>query len=167
NAVKSFAGGPLRCSGGSTGTFSLDLTSKALTELQWGSYALMDVEYQALRDREDHQALPFENALRVATRVISAGHSGHVILDAGDKRFANKYGAAPRILRPQRYRANAFKPKSDEHGEMHGTRLPPLGQIMEVIPPHCDPTVNLFDAVHVVDGNRLVDIWPVVARGVY
>jgi 3-hydroxy-D-aspartate aldolase len=31
--------------------------------------------------------------------------------------------------------------------------------------PHCDPTVNLYDTYHVVDGDTLVALWPVSARG--
>jgi D-serine deaminase-like pyridoxal phosphate-dependent protein len=31
--------------------------------------------------------------------------------------------------------------------------------------PHCDPTVNLHDAYHLVDGDTVVDIWPIEARG--
>jgi len=31
--------------------------------------------------------------------------------------------------------------------------------------PHCDPTVNLYEAYHVVRGETLEAIWPVSARG--
>jgi 3-hydroxy-D-aspartate aldolase len=34
-----------------------------------------------------------------------------------------------------------------------------------LVPPHCDPTVNLYESYHVVKGDTLVDIWPVTARG--
>jgi len=40
-----------------------------------------------------------------------------------------------------------------------------LGDHMTLIPPHCDPTVNLYDFYHVVRGGMLIDIWPVSARG--
>jgi D-serine deaminase-like pyridoxal phosphate-dependent protein len=39
------------------------------------------------------------------------------------------------------------------------------GSVVTCTAPHCDPTVNLHDAYHVVDGERLVDIWPIEARG--
>ncbi|MDA8586076.1 alanine racemase [Rhodobacteraceae bacterium] len=166
-AVGSVTSGPLRCSGGSTGSSLSDLNSSALTDLQWGSYAVMDVEYNSVENSADGEALPFENALRVASRVISTGHEDHVVMDAGDKRFASKYGAAPRVVCPACNADGDFRPVSDEHGELRGSMLPGLGCKIEVIPPHCDPTVNLFDVVHVVDGDTLVDIWPVAARGVY
>ena len=167
SAVQSVAQRPLRCSGGSTGASRFDLVSSALTDLQWGSYALMDVEYVVLQNSCSGDPLPFQPALRVATRVISNGQASHVVMDAGDKRFASKYGALPRVVAPERFRDATFKPVSDEHGELRASKLPSLGQMIELLPPHCDPTVNLFDALHVVDGDRLVDIWQVSARGVY
>lgn len=166
-AVGSVAPGRIRCSGGSTGASQSDLSSDALTDLQWGSYALMDVEYHAVMDGLDGKPLPFDNALRVSSRVISVGHEDHVVMDAGDKRFANKYGALPRVVFPDRNDDLVFRPVSDEHGELRGKILPELGGLIEVIPPHCDPTVNLFDVIHVVRDDTLIDIWPVAARGVY
>ena len=165
-AVRSVSLGPLRCSGGSTGASTLDLQSKALTDLQWGSYAIMDVEYALVEASADAAQLPFAPALRVATRVISVGHPDHVMVDAGDKRFASKYGAAPQIV-SDAYAGCIFRAASDEHGEIRGVKLPALGEIVEVVPPHCDPTINLFDDLHVTEGDKLIDIWPVAARGVY
>jgi D-serine deaminase-like pyridoxal phosphate-dependent protein len=55
-----------------------------------------------------------------------------------------------------------------EHGAIRvpeGTARPPLGGIVELIAPHCDPTANLHDQFHVMQGGRLVDIWPIEARG--
>ena len=41
----------------------------------------------------------------------------------------------------------------------------PLGAKVELLVPHCDPTVNLHDYYHCVRGDTLVEIWPVDARG--
>jgi len=46
-----------------------------------------------------------------------------------------------------------------------GERPPGLGEVVTLGAPHCDPTVNLYDAYHVVSGETLVDIWPLEARG--
>ena len=57
---------------------------------------------------------------------------------------------------------------SDEHGVIDlvpGAPQPALGENFELIVPHCDPTVNLYDALHVVEDDTLVAIWPVEARG--
>ena len=56
----------------------------------------------------------------------------------------------------------------DEHGlvERPARRgAPGLGQRVTLAAPHCDPTVNLYDAYHVVRGDTLEAIWPVSARG--
>ena len=56
----------------------------------------------------------------------------------------------------------------DEHG---GVEYDPLGgtlavgDLVEFFPPHCDPTINLYDRYHCVRGDTPIDIWPVDARG--
>jgi D-serine deaminase-like pyridoxal phosphate-dependent protein len=40
-----------------------------------------------------------------------------------------------------------------------------IGDWLSCQPPHCDPTVNLYDAYHIVQGDTLIDIWPIAARG--
>jgi len=40
-----------------------------------------------------------------------------------------------------------------------------LGTVLEVIVSHCDPTVNLFDRLYVVEGDKVVDVWPIDMRG--
>ena len=57
----------------------------------------------------------------------------------------------------------------DEHGKIvlgEGNAAPELGAPISLITPHCDPTVNLHDYLHCVRGDKLVDIWPIDARGV-
>ena len=157
----------LRCSGGSTGACRFDVKSVVITDLQWGSYPLMDEEYDAVQFFESGDRTPFSQALRMATRVISSNTDGHATTDAGEKRFMSKYGAAPQVVRGIEGRTS-YRPISDEHGRLDyaGPRLKP-GAKIEVTIPHCDPTVNLFDALHVVEGDTLVDIWAVAARGRY
>ncbi|MFZ9841303.1 MAG: hypothetical protein ACO3DF_00545 [Burkholderiaceae bacterium] len=43
--------------------------------------------------------------------------------------------------------------------------MPALGQTVLLVPGHCDPTVNLYDVLHVMDQGVLVDVWPISARG--
>ena len=45
------------------------------------------------------------------------------------------------------------------------TNQPMIGAKVELVTPHCDPTINLHDFIHCVRGQTLVDIWPVDARG--
>jgi D-serine deaminase-like pyridoxal phosphate-dependent protein len=56
----------------------------------------------------------------------------------------------------------------DEHGAIiapAGAAPPRLGEVVTLGAPHCDPTVNLYDAYHAVKGDTLIGIWPVDARG--
>ena len=57
-------------------------------------------------------------------------------------------------------------------GDEHGLLLTPPGasdpvpdQFIFLVPPHCNPTVNLYDAYAVCEGDTLVANWPVSARG--
>jgi D-serine deaminase-like pyridoxal phosphate-dependent protein len=154
--------------GAGTGTFDIDPEAGVFTELQCGSYVFMDVDYQrALLDGRN--APPFETALFVATAVVSRNaleSHGWVTVDGGLKCFATD-GPAPEPFRGAPAGA-AFQFFGDEHGRMvlpKGTALPALGSRVEWVTPHCDPTVNLHDWYHVFRGERLVDIWPIEARG--
>ena len=40
-----------------------------------------------------------------------------------------------------------------------------LNDRVTLMPAHCDPTVNLYDAYHVVEGDTVIEVWPVTARG--
>ena len=56
----------------------------------------------------------------------------------------------------------------DEHLAViapEGKAAPALGEQVILVPPHCDPTVNLYESYHVVKGDTLVEIWPVTGRG--
>ncbi len=151
--------------GSSTGALLLDIAHGRYNELQCGSYIVMDTEYEAV-DVTGQGGSPFEPALFLRTSVISANHLGRVTTDGGDKRLASKYGVAPRIVRGCDPRA-VYRSNSDEHGSIElppGVSLP-LGAAIECVVPHCDPTINLFDVLHVVEDDTLVDIWPIEARG--
>ncbi len=156
---------PAIVTGGGTGTFDLDPDGKIFTELQVGSYVFMDVQYRdALADGRN--APPFETALLVETAVVSVNAKGYVTTDAGLKCFATD-GPLPELLTgaPHGSRYEFF---GDEHGRLvlpPGTAKPALGARIECMVPHCDPTVNLHDFYHVVDGDTLVAIWPIEARG--
>lgn len=151
--------------GASTGAFLQELGLGLYTELQCGSYALMDAEYD-LVDADGSGRPMFATSLFVATSVISANHPGLATTDGGEKRFAAKLGTLP-VIRRGTAQGARYRPTSDEHGTVNlppGARLSP-GDLIEVQVPHCDPTVNLYDCLHVVRGDVLEAIWPVSARG--
>jgi 3-hydroxy-D-aspartate aldolase len=152
--------------GGGTGTHDLDHQAGVFTELQAGSYTVMDVEYADVELAEGRS--PFAAALFVRTTVVSANARGMVTTDGGLKRFATD-GPKPRIARGAPDGA-VYAFTGDEHGCVvfaDASQSLPVGSALECIVPHCDPTVNLYDHYHCVRGNDLVGIWPVDARGAY
>jgi D-serine deaminase-like pyridoxal phosphate-dependent protein len=151
--------------GGSTGAFLQEAALGLYTEFQCGSYVFMDAEYDAV-DPDGSDKPLFPTSLFVAVRVISANRSGMATTDGGEKRFAAKHNTAP-VIRRGGIAGAHYKPTSDEHGTVTlpaGAWLP-IGSILELQVPHCDPTVNLYDFIHAVRGDRVIEIWPVDARG--
>ena len=153
---------PKVVTGGGTGSHAIDTELGVLTELQVGSYIFMDREYTEC-DLDGGGAMPFETALRVDARVISANAIGLITIDAGLKAFATDAG--PATISAGAGDDARYRFMGDEHGAVIGTDLPGLGARITLGTPHCDPTVNLYDAYHVVNGEDLVAIWPVTARG--
>jgi D-serine deaminase-like pyridoxal phosphate-dependent protein len=127
--------------GAGSGTFALEATSGVFGELQAGSYLFMDADYA--RNEADPAQPAFEHALFVKTQVMSVS-AGHVVVDAGHKSHAIDSGL-PRV----HVAALECTGCSDEHATLRATtpdaRLPTLGDVLWLIPGHCDPTVNLHD----------------------
>ena len=154
-----------RVTGAGTGSHAIDAAGGLFSELQCGSYVFLDVDYQRVALRADGSA-PFRPSLFVRTSVISANASDHVTTDAGLKAFATD-GPRPVIARGAPAGAEYFF-FGDEHGRVELQDAPrhlPVGTALECLVPHCDPTVNLHNVYHVVQGDTLVDIWPIDARG--
>ena len=149
--------------GGGTGSFAADAAQGVLTEVQPGSYAFMDREYRdALKDDPDGA---FEQALTIASTVISANHPKWVTVDAGLKAFATD-GPLPVAATP-RFAACAYRFFGDEHGRLmrpDGESVA-RGERLEFVPPHIDPTLDRYDVIHFVRGDVLVEIAPVEGRG--
>lgn len=153
--------------GGGTGTHRIDADLGVLTELQVGSYVFMDREYgDCDLDGSGPGGAPFHTALAIDATVVSANTPGLATLDAGLKAFAADAGPPPILAGAAP--GSRYRFMGDEHGLVMappGGSAPPLGARVSLAAPHCDPTVNLYDALHVVRGDALVDIWPVTARG--
>lgn len=175
---------PPRVTGGGTGTYALDLAAGAFTELQCGSYALMDAEYRNCGGPAGEW--PFVQALHIATAVISAKHKSHVTIDVGLK--ATSTDVPPRIAAGAPG-GSLWRSMGDEHGAvMHPVILPLLaegrdiaaidaddsiawpadapkeGDTIWLVPGHIDPTANLYDAFFVTDGADGLERWPIDAR---
>jgi D-serine deaminase-like pyridoxal phosphate-dependent protein len=142
-------------SGGGTGTYDLAAESGVLTEVQAGSYVLMDARYASLD-------LPFEPALFCATTLISMRGPDAGVLNAGLKELTVEYGM-PRSVAP----GLSVIALSDEHARVALDPSMPfaIGQKILLVPAHIDPAVNLHDALIVWDGTTF-EPWPVDGRRV-
>jgi D-serine deaminase-like pyridoxal phosphate-dependent protein len=150
-----------------TGTFDIDLEVAEISELQVGSYVVMDAEYLAIGSADDGtRFVSFAPALRLLTTVISANHKEFVTVDAGLKSLY-KDGAKPQVIVPQDS-AWVYDWFGDEYGRITSTassELPALGTVLELVTSHCDPTINLFDRYHLTRGDEVVGTWPIDLRG--
>jgi 3-hydroxy-D-aspartate aldolase len=149
--------------GGGTGTYLLDLEEGPFTEIQPGSYLFMDKQYGAIELAP--AGATFGTSLTVATRVISANQPDLVVLDAGFKAMATDAG--PALVAAGASADAIYQFMGDEHGGLRfpaGAARPAPGDLVTLVAPHCDPTVNLHDWFHVVSDGRLLDIWRIDAR---
>lgn len=139
-------------SGGGTGTATVNTW---VTELQAGSYTLMDGDYGR---RDD---LPFRPALTVLSTVVATNPKGWAVADAGLKALATDHGL-PTIDGHDVWFC------SDEHttfAPVDDGPLPSVGDRVRLLPGHVDPTVALHEVLHVVRDDQVVDTWPVDLRG--
>ena len=152
-------------SGGGTGSHLLDGEDRLLTEIQAGSYVFMDEAYDSV-DMHGRGGPEFAPALRIAVTVIGHSSAGFAITDGGSKSFALD-GPPPRVLLDGEL-VGRIEWCGDEFGRilpLDGRGPLAIGTVVECTVPHCDPTINLHDALHVVSGDALVALWPVEARG--
>lgn len=165
-AALTAAGLPARIvSGGGTGSHLLDFEQQVLTEVQAGSYVFMDEGYRPV-DLHGAGARVFDFAMLVVVSVIGHSANGEAITDAGSKSFAID-GPQPRVHLDGR-EIGTIAWAGDEFGRVKtydGIAPPAAGTRLECTVPHCDPTVNLHDFIHLVRGDRLEAIWAVEARG--
>jgi D-serine deaminase-like pyridoxal phosphate-dependent protein len=164
-ALEQNGGASAIVTGSGTGTHHIDAKLGLLTEWQVGSYVFMDRQY-AECDLADDKVQAFEYSLFIDARVVSANTRGIATIDAGYKAMATD-GGPPVVLSGAPQGSN-FIFMGDEHGliidpaQQHTWSI---GDIVRLAVPHCDPTVNLYDACHVISGETLQEIWPVSARG--
>ncbi len=145
-AAHDHVGGELITAGG-TGTYDVN---RWATEIQAGSYALMDTAYGAL-------GLPFVQALTVLATVVSISE-GWAVADCGLKALGMDHGN-PTVV------GGDVLFCSDEHVTFVPETARSVGDRIRVVPAHVDPTVAYHEWLHVVDGDDVVERWPVDLRG--
>jgi D-serine deaminase-like pyridoxal phosphate-dependent protein len=166
-ALAAAGGPPPIVSGSGTGSHRIDAELGIFTEFQVGSYVFMDGQYLVC-DIAGNGAdeSPYEASLLIDARVVSANTPGVVTVDAGFKALSTD--AEPPTVLGGAPDGSRYFFMGDEHGAIlppPGTTPPGLDDRVILGAPHCDPTVNLYDTYHVVDGDTLVALWPVSARG--
>ncbi len=134
-------------SAGGTGTYDMNTWA---TEIQAGSYALMDTAYAKL-------GLPFVHALSVLATVISVSKDW-AVADCGLKSLGLDHGN-PSIEGAEVWFC------SDEHVVFAPEEPVRVGDRVRVLPAHIDPTVAYHEHLHVVDGDEIVERWDVDLRG--
>ena len=173
----------LRCdivSAGGTGTFDITGAMEGITEIQAGSYVLMDTAYangiylkligegvepMEARRRADEASAdrPFELALSIVATVLSRPRPEQCAADAGLKAASVDHGN-PSVKGVPGAQVLFL---SDEHASIGLPAESTLGpgDRIELWPSHVDPTINLHDVMYAVEGDEVVGVWPIAGRG--
>lgn len=134
---------------GGTGTYALNTWA---TEIQAGSYVLMDTSYGAL-------GLPFRQALFIEATVIAVSKKGWAVADCGLKALGMDHGN-PSID------GAAVWYCADEHVVFSADPMPRIGERVRVAPAHIDPTIAYHEAMHLFDADgTITETWAVDLRG--
>jgi len=150
--------------GAGTGSYEFEAQSNVYTELQVGSYALMDASYARVLDADGKPISQFEHSMFVYTTVMSYPDPAWMVVDAGLKALSVDSGM-PTVVG---YSGVEFSRASDEHGRIEVTDPDcpiRLGDKLKLIQGHCDPTVNLYDWYVGIRNDRVEALWPITARG--
>jgi len=148
--------------GGGTGSYYFEGSSGVFNELQCGSYAFMDADYQRIHDEKGKRISEFENSLFILTSVMSHSKTDKAICDAGLKAQSVDSGL-PYIF--GRDDVEYIK-CSDEHGVISDpSSALQINEKLKLVPGHCDPTCNVHDYYVGVRNGKVEKLWPVSARG--
>lgn len=148
--------------GGGTGTYPFEAASGVFTEVQPGSYALMDVDYNKNHETESsYLSSVFEQSLFVLSTVQSVSSGKRAVLDCGMKGVSLDSGPPQVLSRPE----IEYFSGGDEHGILRPDPGLMVGDLVWLIPGHCDPTVNLHDWMVGVRDGKVETMWPITGRG--
>jgi 3-hydroxy-D-aspartate aldolase len=152
-------------SGGGTGTYNIMHLVPGFNEVQVGSYVFMDMQYLAIGGEDgDEVYKDFAPSLTVTTTVINNRFPGLLTTDAGTKALTlNKPNAAV-VGEPGLEHIAG----SDEFGSIRlqdASKSYKIGDKLELIAPHCDPVVNLYNQIYGIRKDRVETVWAINARG--
>jgi D-serine deaminase-like pyridoxal phosphate-dependent protein len=120
-------------SAGGTGTYDITGQVPGVTEVQAGSYVLMDSDYARV-------GVPFEHALTVLGTVVSRPAPERCVADCGHKSMTKDHGL-PLVRGVPGAEVVAL---NDEHATLRvpAHSLLTVGDRIELLPSHVDPTVQ-------------------------
>lgn len=149
-------------SGGSTGTYNIDHET-GLTELEAGSYVFMDTEYFIVggRDGDMRRYNDWQPALTILTTVDSQHHPNVITTDYGNKALVKNTDEVKGMPWLEVGSAGA------EYGSLkwkEGEQAPRLGDRLEIYCTNLDQSTNAFDRYYVTQGEKVVDVWPIMGR---
>ena len=139
-------------SAGSTATYEHNTVA---TEIQAGSYVFMDSYFGGF-------GLPFTQSLYVLSTVLHVNRGAdrpYAVGDAGLKSFGMDHGNPSVVGHGKTWFL------ADEHIVFSPAAALEAGDRVRVTPGHIDPTVAYHEWINVVDGDDVVERWPVDLRG--
>ncbi len=150
---------------GGTGTYNIAAEIPGITEIQPGSYVVMDSRYNLI----ENLSSTFHNSLFLLTSVVSAPSRERVIVDMGWKACSLEYQILgyDGMPKPVGLEGISYWPAGDEHGTLKVDPNSPslsIGERLKFIPSHCDTTLNLYGKFYGMRGDRVETICPVARR---
>jgi D-serine deaminase-like pyridoxal phosphate-dependent protein len=149
---------------GGTGSYNIDADFPGVTEIQPGSYVFMDSHYNKIGGRDQPDFSEFGNSLSVLTTVISRAVSGRAIVDAGGKALSTDES----VPEPIGLTGATYGVAGDEYGVLrleNPSRDLKVGDQLQIMPGHCDTTVNLHNVFFGVRKGVVEHVWPIEGRG--
>jgi D-serine deaminase-like pyridoxal phosphate-dependent protein len=152
-------------SGGGSGTYNIMHLTPGFSDLQVGSYLFMDMQYLAIgSENGDEQYTDFAPSLTVLATILNNRFPGRLTADAGAKALTLNTPTAQVIGEP----GMTYNAGSDEFGAIRyeqASKTYKIGDKIELIVPHCDPVVNLYDVMYGVRNDQVEVVWEITARG--
>jgi D-serine deaminase-like pyridoxal phosphate-dependent protein len=142
---------------GGTGTAEFCASVPGVTEVQPGSFLFMDTDYRAAIGSH------YSNSLTILSTVLSVQGPRTVTIDAGLKSLTTDSGLAE--CKTPGY---VYGVLGDEHGKLEwaeGGEALRVGDRVEMVPSHIDPTINLHDVYYAYRNGVVEEIWEVDGRG--
>ena len=152
-------------SGGGTGTYNIMHVVPGFSDIQVGSYLFMDMQYLAIGSEDgDEVYKDFAPSLTVTATVVNNRFPGMLTTDAGTKALTLNRPNAAVVGEPGLEHVAG----SDEFGTIRlqeSSKSYKIGDKLELIAPHCDPVVNLYNQIYGIRREKVEVVWPITARG--